>query len=186
MTNMLPIDAFCLTCKEVLAISRERPEVTPKRTYRTAAAGATQSGEGALWGWCEACQVLVENVAAFAAFHERDRRDLMAATDASRRAREIFREMHDSRKAMTELALAFHVLKRSTPGVDPWDPMALDEWTVDGDASEATRDAASFVLRVWNAREPWRRPLDVMNALARWDRLNRAVFVEWARDPWWP
>lgn len=58
------------------------------------------------------------------------------------------------------------------------------------------RDAALFVLSVWNSTTDWREWLrrddealggyfDVHRALGVWDPGHREAFLAWARDPWW-
>lgn len=60
------------------------------------------------------------------------------------------------------------------------------------------RDAALFVLSVWNPADDWRElaglarddgptggRFDVHRALGNWDPAHRAAFLRWAEDPWW-
>ncbi len=56
------------------------------------------------------------------------------------------------------------------------------------------RDAALFVLSVWNWMDDWSRVgltrgdsgrFDLHRALGNWDPSHRAAFVAWAREPWW-
>ena len=60
------------------------------------------------------------------------------------------------------------------------------------------RDAALFVLSVWNRETDWRElaglsrddgptggTFDVHRSLGNWDRGHRAAFLAWAADPWW-
>ena len=97
-----------------------------------------------------------------------------------------------------ELARSFSAL-RGAPGAlfAPWDALRFAEFYRTGSSGE--KDAALFVLSVWNPSTNWRRvtklsrdpgPLggffDVHRALANWDNGNRAAFLEWARNPWWP
>lgn len=87
---------------------------------------------------------------------------------------------------MTALAETFPAL-RGKPGVRPWDPVALDRAAAKGTWSEAVTDCARFVLAVWNDDAPWKvGRFDLMRAVARWDRDNRAAAVAWLSAPWWP
>ena len=87
---------------------------------------------------------------------------------------------------------------RLTPAtlVHPWDPAAFASYYRCGSSGE--KDAALFVLSVWNPQTDWRRVaklardrsptgglFDVHRALGNWDRRNRAAFLEWAQNPWW-
>lgn len=89
---------------------------------------------------------------------------------------------------VTELARTFHSLDQA-PGIDPFDAEALWAWVEEGRQTPAERHTALFVLNVWgdasnDPNRPW--PIfDAMDALARWDRYNRAAFLSWAKDPWW-
>jgi hypothetical protein len=77
-----------------------------------------------------------------------------------------------------------------------WDPVRFAENYRAGSGGE--KDAALFVLSVWNPTTNWwkvarlardRTPLggyfDVHRALGNWDPSNRSAFLEWAKDPWW-
>lgn len=91
-----------------------------------------------------------------------------------------------NRLKMAAFAASFHVL-RGCPGVDPWDPDALDAWAAEGIASPATLECARCVLAVWNPTAEWQcGRFDVIAALTRWDAKNRAAFIAWATSPWWP
>jgi hypothetical protein len=100
--------------------------------------------------------------------------------------RERDRQLNDNRATMTELAERFHVLK-GEPGVRPWDAAKLDRWAVSAAPTPATRQAAAFVLHVWNSSNEWKAgPFDAVRALSSWDARNRAAFLSWAAAPWWP
>jgi len=60
------------------------------------------------------------------------------------------------------------------------------------------RDAALFVLSVWNSSTDWREVaglsrddgptggrFDVHRALGNWDERHRGAFLAWAANPWW-
>lgn len=89
------------------------------------------------------------------------------------------------RDRMTGLARGFPSM-RCAPGIDPWDPAALNYWA-SGPASHGERHAARFLLSVWDTSTDWEAgKFDVLEALRAWDLPHRAAFLEWASDPWWP
>ena len=138
---------------------------------------------------------------------------LEAAAEAAEHAEKIrAAKKKDIRIGMTLQALAFHVLSPNIPGVSPWEPLDLYKWICERPpVTGATYHAVRFLLCLWN-RQGFRdmeerasedefplfskkelarlgEPLgefDAMEALASWDRRNRAAFVAWCRDPWWP
>ena len=85
-----------------------------------------------------------------------------------------------------QLARTFPGLAHA-PGVDPWDPVVLDEWAVRqrGDRDWPTFEAAGFVLQVWDYPTLWRTKFDVVFAWYVWDADHRDAFLAWTRDPWW-
>lgn len=124
-----------------------------------------------------------------------DRARLLPTDESWRAAREsaaIAREAsllfrRDHRGAMSRLAEAFPTLRESVPGVRPWDPEAIDTWLdTSGAVTSGSRDAAAFVLGVWNPNAQGRVAFDVHRALGTWDRAHRAAFLAWATAPWWP
>jgi hypothetical protein len=87
---------------------------------------------------------------------------------------------------MSALAESFHSLA-GRPGVRPWDPDKLDRAAAKGGWTGAEVDAARFVLDVWNSHASWAvGRFNFFQAYGRWDEQNRAAFLAWARDPWWP
>jgi hypothetical protein len=86
---------------------------------------------------------------------------------------------------MTGLALRFPSLRRA-PGVEPWNPCALDDWAPSASSGELW--AASFLLwAVWNADGPWRTPpFRLRDAWAVWDDGHRAAASSWLREPYFP
>lgn len=79
----------------------------------------------------------------------------------------------------------------------PWDAVRFAQ--LFRSASGGEKDAALFVLSVWNPTTDWRKLaklardrsptggfFDVHRALGNWDFENCAAFLAWARDPWWP
>lgn len=101
----------------------------------------------------------------------------------------------NNRCRMTELVNSFHVL-RGAPGTNPWDQHAFARF-FSGGQSHAEKQAAAFVLSVWNGHAPkdggwWnQRPyrvgrFDAIHAFAVWDQLNKQAFLAWCADPFWP
>lgn len=86
-------------------------------------------------------------------------------------------------------------------GVEPWDVSRFMVWACSG-LSHGEGCAARFVLSVWNPETDWvkqarlegialRRAsslkrFDVHEAMGVWDRKNRAAFLAWAKEPFWP
>lgn len=79
----------------------------------------------------------------------------------------------------TILAESFHVLV-GVPGVRPFDSVRLKRWTRTGAATNASREAAKFVLNVYNSANP---PCNLAYAIAIWDGDMRAAFQAWAANP---
>ncbi|HEX6239874.1 MAG TPA: hypothetical protein VFZ61_03225 [Polyangiales bacterium] len=116
---------------------------------------------------------------------EEDRRRVLLAGYRARRAHDRFRVDHAERfRAVTELAEAF-VSLAGAPGVRPFDARTLHDWAVEQPLDEAARCAVAFILHVADAGTRWRLRFEVMQAMRCWDTAQRAVFVEWARRPWW-
>lgn len=103
---------------------------------------------------------------------------------------------------MTALCQSFHALRKA-PGVSPWDQHKFAKWASGPAPSESTRQAAAFVLSVWNGGTPadggwWndRDPVhgnklcvgrfDPVEAIARWDHLHTEAFLAWCRAPFYP
>lgn len=107
-----------------------------------------------------------------------------------------------SRERMSLLALSFPILRRDAESaVVPWDAEALDRWACSGGATSGSLLAARFVLSVWDPETEWECMRDhnhnrsgmsrhvgfqLHRALGVWDNEQRAAFVAWAREPWWP
>ena len=90
---------------------------------------------------------------------------------------------------MSSLARTFPAL-RHADGITPFDAKALDAWA-SGPRSHGEVCTAQFLLAVWGNTTlkecPWTcGPFDVMEALGVWDDAQRAAFLAWAQDPWWP
>jgi len=179
--------ADCPACQRPLDVTDDKPPGTFATTRRYATG---RPRDRVLYGACSSCDLLVVDVALMLESDQAERDDVLEAIAGARRAREIFDSGYgNSRAAMTELARAFHSLRSSEPpGVSPWDPVALLGWVESSGASVHEIYCAHFVLSVWNLgdTEDAIGSFNAMRALAGWDRAHRAVYVEWARQPWWP
>jgi hypothetical protein len=105
----------------------------------------------------------------------------------------------DPRAAMTRLASLFPTL-RDAAGVKPWDVEAFVAWTCGPAPGGGAREAARFVLQVWNFDEDWTAyaqglgiecgsaliPFNVVRAMNRWDRDHAEAMLEWLRAPFYP
>jgi hypothetical protein len=178
---MTTMSAPCPRCDKPLLRVEAVPNPPPARVYRVSGADEEDPGLGV----CVPCDLLVRGVREYVEAVTADRITLDEATGRAAAARALFKQ-GDPHGAMRDLARAFPALRDAVPGVDPWDPVKLDAWLGGGSASDTELATAAFILRVWNAHGPWSRPFDAMDILGRWDAVNRAVFVEWARSPWWP
>ena len=81
------------------------------------------------------------------------------------------------------LAWSFKALKNA-PGVDPWNALELDRWAESGTTSSGERQAARFVLSVWN-RHDWGKKFNMADAVNVWDEKNLKAFQAWVNDPWY-
>lgn len=87
--------------------------------------------------------------------------------------------------SIEELVSAFPTLQRAG-GVRPWNPREFDGWACGPVPGHGAKQAARFVLAVWNNEIDWRcGRFDVVEALSVWDDAHRAVFLAWAVNPWW-
>jgi hypothetical protein len=183
MSTMDLAHAPCPLCDRPLVIVEVEPTPAPRRrhVYRTMSAGVEPDVKGV----CVHCDLLVDGVLEYVAEGVAERPELEVAIGSAAAARARFQQ-GDAHGAMRDLARAFPALRSHQEGLEPWDAGALDAWLARAEASEAVLDTAAFVLRVWNASGAWSRRFDAMASLSRWDRVNRAAFIEWARAPWWP
>ncbi|MFO0888251.1 MAG: hypothetical protein U0790_03785 [Isosphaeraceae bacterium] len=86
---------------------------------------------------------------------------------------------------MAAFALTFPSMRYAS-GVKPWDAERLDAWA-DGSRSHGELVTARFLLTVWDPATDWKcGRFDLMDALRVWDPTHHAVFLRWAREPWWP
>lgn len=99
---------------------------------------------------------------------------------------------------MTQLCNLFPTL-RGVPGTAPWDQHAFARWASGPAPSNAMRQAAAFVISVWNGCTPdeggwWNNAeegycagrFDPVQAFALWDWEHQAAFMQWCNAPFWP
>jgi hypothetical protein len=99
---------------------------------------------------------------------------------------------------MEALVCSFPTL-RGAAGASPWDQHRFAKWASrGGHLTNANRQAAAFVLAVWNGGEPetgeaWYREapynvvrFDVVSAMAVWDACHAAAFAAWVNKPFFP
>jgi hypothetical protein len=73
---------------------------------------------------------------------------------------------------------------------------AFAKWAVGPHMTNASREAARFVLAVWNGWTPcdawWCEgefsvgKFDAVRAIGCWDSVHRDAFLAWCQDPFWP
>lgn len=101
-----------------------------------------------------------------------------------------------SGEQMAQLCWSFPTL-RGVPGTDPWDQYLFARWASGPAPTHASRQAAAFVLAVWNGGTPddggwWNQGdylagrFDVVEAFSIWDRQHQAAFKHWCNAPFWP
>ena len=97
------------------------------------------------------------------------------------------------------LALSFPSLRRAIPTrlFRPWDAIRFAQYCVPMSGGE--KEAALFVLSVWNSSDDWsefglacapegepnRGRFDMHRALSRWDDEHMRAFAAWVGAPWW-
>ena len=97
--------------------------------------------------------------------------------------------------AMTALGNLFPSM-RNVPGISPWNVTALIDWLNSGAATGGSRQAAMFLLHVWNGDTDWRKEglkvkpgfgrFNLSRAMAVWDDDHRKAFLAWAEEPFFP
>lgn len=99
---------------------------------------------------------------------------------------------HCTSERMVALIYSFPILKREAPGLTPWKPERWAKWwRTSGAQTDGSVHAVAFILSVWagcNA-DHWKRrgySFDVVRAFGSWDDRQRAAFLKWAQNPWWP
>ncbi len=89
------------------------------------------------------------------------------------------------KQRMSEMADAFPAL-RNAPGIFPFEPRKLAAWS--RKASHGENCAARFVLGVWTGKGmfPGVKAFNFFEAMGVWDKDNRAAFLAWCKEPYWP
>jgi hypothetical protein len=109
----------------------------------------------------------------------------------------------DGSVAIVQLARSFPALAGAP--LEPWDPIGFYLWALP--TSHGARCAAHFVLQVWNCRTDWDHEVranlkergikaprgrlgtprfDLLDAMTVWDEHQKAAFLAWVREPFWP
>jgi len=125
---------------------------------------------------------------------------MSSATIGDRRARSLG-DLWDacresSQKQMVSLCASFPTL-RGVPGTNPWNQEVFAQWASGPAPSHGIRQAAAFVLSVWNGGTPcdggwWNSGdfsvgvFDPVEALGTWDRQHAHAFMQWCAKPFWP
>jgi len=99
---------------------------------------------------------------------------------------------------MSRLCESFPTL-RGVPGVRLWDQHKFAKWASGPAPSYAMRQAAAFVLAVWNGCTPndeeggwWNGApysvgrFDAVEAMKCWDTHHQVAFLDWVHNPFWP
>jgi len=100
---------------------------------------------------------------------------------------------------LENLARSFPSLRRRVPTelFRPWDAIRFAEYCVPMSSGE--KEAALFVLSVWNSMDDWsefglvcapesdanRGRFELHRALTRWDAAHVRAFAGWVAAPWW-
>lgn len=97
--------------------------------------------------------------------------------------------MHNNYPKFTALARKFPTFAagsplRDTPGIEPFDAMALNSWVKQDRGSSGQKLAARFVLMAFNS-SVYGDHFDLAEALRVWDRDHRAVLSAFIMDPDW-
>lgn len=178
------VEPKCFCCGQCLALYPAPVRIPPG--YRLEHTHA-ESGERNLaqFGVCNPCCLVFDDLNALMVMYEQVRQDVLIAVHHARLARGLFEGgHHDVPAALSELASGFPCL-RGQPGARPFSAAELQEWVCEAALSASERDCAGFVLHVADARSSWARHFDAVAAMQRWEPAERAVFIEWAKAPWW-
>jgi hypothetical protein len=134
---------------------------------------------------CQRCRLLFDGEPSIPELTEDDRQRVMVASYRARRAHDRFRLGREERfRAVSELAEAF-VCLQGARGVRPFSATEFHDWASNQVLPDSTCAAVAFVLHVADARTHWKFRFEIGSAMRHWDTAQRAVFVEWARLPWW-
>jgi hypothetical protein len=70
------------------------------------------------------------------------------------------------------------------PGLDPFDPFALEDWVAAKERTPLELHCGRLVLTAYHPFHGWRcGPFDLDVACWVWDETHRMAFTRWARDP---
>ena len=89
---------------------------------------------------------------------------------------------------MEALAHSFPCL-RNIPGTLPWDAHILGCYSASPAASCLQQQAIAFLLTLWTGHSTNYLKggiFDLFLASANWTEEDRAAFVQWFLNPWWP
>jgi len=89
---------------------------------------------------------------------------------------------------MTLLALTFPTLTVSTPGIAPWDSLALDRWAATSSGvTSGSLAAVRFLLHVWDDQTDWLcGRFSLREAYGTWDGNHWAAMLEFLESPTFP
>ncbi len=92
-------------------------------------------------------------------------------------------------KRIVTVAKSFPVLSETddgvAPGVEPFDPISLEQWAKSPRSGCGARHAVRFILGLFAPNNRWSLGrFDVFQAMKGWDKANREVFLSWAERPW--
>jgi hypothetical protein len=134
---------------------------------------------------CQHCRLMFEGAVSLPDLTDDDRQRVLLAGYRARRAHDRFLSGREERfRAVSELAEAF-VCLQGAPGIRPFCATTLHGWASEQQLGDRLRECVAFILHVADAGARWSLRFEVPRAMERWDTAQRAVFVEWARRPWW-
>ncbi len=89
---------------------------------------------------------------------------------------------------MTLLALTFPSITVGTPGIGPWDSLALDHWAATSPSvTSGSLAAARFLLHVWNDQTDWQcGRFSLREAHGVWDGNHWAAMLDFLKTPTFP
>ena len=90
------------------------------------------------------------------------------------------------KESIARLAKKFPSLKEAE-GVSPFNSEQLMAWALESTPRPHARHAVQFILSLWDMHKRWVvGPFNVVEAFSSWDEEHKAVFLEWAQEPWFP
>lgn len=98
--------------------------------------------------------------------------------------------------AMSQLGNLFPTM-RGVPGINPWNVDQLVGWLNTGAPTSGSRNAAMFMLGVWNPNTNWKEfglrvrkgstgRFDMFRAVSCWDPDHLKAFHQWLANPFFP